>query len=207
MRTTSLIVVCSLAVSEAWVAGSTGTARQQQTALNLQSREAFLKTAAAGVLSSTFLNGPLQSAKAAELVTLPNGVKYEVKKTGQGPKPDLGELVAIRFRAFCGDNKIDDIFETPEPYYTRVGSGGLVKGVEETLPLMQLGDRWELTIPVGDSWRGFGRVKKNTTVSFFIGVFLTLFHRFRATWLLGQRDDLPLQASLAFRLMRPSFST
>jgi hypothetical protein len=44
--------------------------------------------------------------------------------------------------------KIDDIFDTPEPYYTRVGSGAMLKGVEEVLPMMVLGDRWVLTIPV-----------------------------------------------------------
>ena len=87
-----------------------------------------------------------EPAVAAE--TLPNGVSYEVVKKGPGPQPDRGELVAIRFAAYCGDTKIDDIFDTPEPYYTRIGSGGLIKGVEEALPFMQLGDRWKLTIPV-----------------------------------------------------------
>lgn len=78
---------------------------------------------------------------------LPSGVTYEVIKKGDGPQPEVGELIAIRFAAFCGSNKIDDIFDTPEPYYTRVGSGGLLKGVESTLPLMRVGDRWRLEIP------------------------------------------------------------
>eukprot|EP00541_Cyclophora_tenuis_P008929 CAMPEP_0116550274 /NCGR_PEP_ID=MMETSP0397-20121206/5339_1 /TAXON_ID=216820 /ORGANISM="Cyclophora tenuis, Strain ECT3854" /LENGTH=216 /DNA_ID=CAMNT_0004075093 /DNA_START=9 /DNA_END=659 /DNA_ORIENTATION=+ len=80
-------------------------------------------------------------------VSLENGVKYVVNKSGDGPKPDIGELAAIRFRAFCGSNKIDDIFDTPEPYYTRIGTGGMLKGVEAVLPLMRSGDRWTLTIP------------------------------------------------------------
>ena len=88
-------------------------------------------------------------ARAAEEETLPGGVTYEVVKKGDGPKPEIGELIAIRFAAFAGSgNKIDDIFDTPEPYYTRLGSGGLLKGVETTLPYMRLGDRWKLTIPV-----------------------------------------------------------
>ena len=57
-------------------------------------------------------------------VTLPNGVMYTVIKQGTGPKPDRGELVAIRFAAYNGDVQIDNIFDTPEPYYTRLGSGG-----------------------------------------------------------------------------------
>jgi len=80
--------------------------------------------------------------------TLPSGVSYTVKKSGDGPKPEVGELAAIRFAAYNGANKIDDIFDMPEPYYTRIGSGALLKGVESTLPLMRVGDRWELSIPV-----------------------------------------------------------
>jgi hypothetical protein len=85
-------------------------------------------------------------ASAAEL--LPSGVTYEIVKKGDGPKPEIGELVAIRFAAYFGDRKIDDIFDTPEPYYTRLGSGGLLKGVESTLPEMRVGDRWKLIVPV-----------------------------------------------------------
>ncbi|GAX12950.1 peptidylprolyl isomerase [Fistulifera solaris] len=102
-------------------------------------RQAFWQSAAAVAVVAA--SAPVQAE------TLPNGVTYEVKKKGDGPQPEIGELAAIRFAAYNGANKIDDIFETPEPYYTRIGSGGLLKGVEETLPLMRLGDRWELTIP------------------------------------------------------------
>jgi FKBP-type peptidyl-prolyl cis-trans isomerase len=102
--------------------------------------------AAIAVGSATASLLPTAAAFADE--TLPSGVSYTVKKKGDGPKPEVGELVAIRFAAYAGDTKIDDVFETPEPYYTRLGSGGLLKGVETTLPLMQVGDRWVLSIPV-----------------------------------------------------------
>ena len=73
-------------------------------------------------------------------------------KEGKGPVPDVGELAAIRFKATAGENTMDDIFDTQEPYYTRVGSGGLIKGVEEVLPKMRVGDRWVLTVPVSLLW-------------------------------------------------------
>jgi len=80
---------------------------------------------------------------------LPNGVSYKVDKKGDGPQPTKGELCAIRFKASTEDGKIiDDIFETPEPYYTRVGLGGMLQGVEGALPYMRVGDRWTLNIPV-----------------------------------------------------------
>ena len=130
------------------------------------SRKSFIETATVAT-SSWLLSGALP-ASAEE--TLPSGVKYEVVKSGDGPKPDVGELVAIRFSAYAGDNKIDDIFDTPEPYYTRLGSGGLLKGVETTLPLMRVGDRWKLTIPVSkeDACRAtFRRVRMPSDISFF----------------------------------------
>jgi FKBP-type peptidyl-prolyl cis-trans isomerase len=117
----------------------------------LISRKSVLKTLVQGgvatAAASFFVQqSPLPAMAAVE--TLPSGVTYEVVKSGDGPKPEIGELVAIRFAAYNGNTKIDDIFDTPEPYYTRLGSGGLLKGVESTLPLMRVGDRWKLTIPV-----------------------------------------------------------
>jgi peptidylprolyl isomerase len=89
------------------------------------------------------------SAFAEDTVTLPSGTTYTITKSGTGPKPSVGELAAIRFKATVSQtgNVIDDIFNTPEPYYTRVGSGGLIKGVEEVLPKMSVGDRFQITVP------------------------------------------------------------
>jgi FKBP-type peptidyl-prolyl cis-trans isomerase len=137
----SLLVVPS---AQAWsqpAKFARGEAVQQQAF----TRKAFLSSLVAGSIATLAM-----PALADE--TLSSGVTYKVIKSGpaDGPKPEVGELVAIRFKAFAGDLKIDDLFDSPEPYYTRVGSGGLIKGVEQTLPLMKLGDRWEMTIPVGE---------------------------------------------------------
>lgn len=144
----ALLAVPSVVV--AWAPSHTRIAHKA-TALNMQSetvsRKVFVNSLLAGAIATSA--GALPSF-ADE--TLPNGVTYKVIKEGNGPKPEVGELVAIRFKAFCGDLKIDDVFDTPEPYYTRLGSGGLLPGVEQTMPLMRLGDRWELTIPVGNMY-------------------------------------------------------
>jgi len=108
------------------------------------------------------------------VVTLPSGVSYTVTKAGSGPKPQIGQLAAIRFKAIAGKILLDDIYGTPEPYYTRVGSGGLIKGVEEVLPKMRVGDRWVLTVPgklaFGSKGRpasaGKPRIPADTTVIF-----------------------------------------
>ena len=92
------------------------------TSLDAVSRQEFFSTLVAAGLASAAM-----PAFAAEEKTLDNGVKVVINKSGDGPKPDIGELAAIRFRAFFGSTKIDDIFDTPEPYYTRIGNGGMLK--------------------------------------------------------------------------------
>ena len=143
MKISTAIVVAGLCASaQAW---TTPTPNNQNAAQ--VSRKSVLETLVKGGAATVAASLLSQQPAFAASETLPSGVSYEVVKKGDGPKPEVGELVAIRFAAYFGDRKIDDIFETPEPYYTRLGSGGLLKGVESTLPMMRVGDRWKLTIP------------------------------------------------------------
>ena len=83
-------------------------------------------------------------------VALPNGLKYKVIKTGgKGAKPVVGDLISIRFKCVIekSGTVIDDILNTPEPYYYRVGSGQVVPAVEQAVVMMRSGDQWELTVP------------------------------------------------------------
>jgi len=85
----------------------------------------------------------------AEEVTTSSGLKYSVVKSGNGGQPAVGDLIAIRFKGKVAATGavFDDILESPEPYYTRVGSGNVLAGVEEAVKLMHSGDTWDLTIP------------------------------------------------------------
>lgn len=105
------------------------------------------------------MNPMVAVAAEEQPVKLPSGTSYVVVKSGDGPQPSIGELAGIRFRAEVVQtgNKIDDIFDTPEPYYTRIGSGGLLKGVEEVLPKMRVGDRFLITIPTNMAFGPKGR--------------------------------------------------
>jgi FKBP-type peptidyl-prolyl cis-trans isomerase len=155
LQIASTLVAAALMLSyhstHAWVSNTTPMRLSSRNAAlhAVSSRQEFFQTIATSlVATAAAAGGALPAMAAADVTTLPNGVSYVVKKAGTGPKGDVGELIAIRFAAYVNGNKLDDLFDNPEPYYTRLGSGGLLKGVEETLPLMKLGDRWLLTIPV-----------------------------------------------------------
>lgn len=114
---------------------SSSTVRVESAlAAQASTRSDFLKqiattVTAVSIFGNTATSSPsLVFAEENSVVTLPSGVSYTVVKSGTGPAPSIGELAAIRFKADVkGGNKIDDVFDTPEPYYTRVGSGGLLK--------------------------------------------------------------------------------
>lgn len=68
----------------------------------------------------------VHSASAEELTTKSGAVlQYTVLKSAQsgGGKPKIGDLVAIRFKGAvkASGAVFDDILESPEPYYTRLG--------------------------------------------------------------------------------------
>lgn len=139
------VAVVALAGADAFAPSSSPAFARSTTALSAQvSRSDFVRLVAGSAAAAALAGGPALPAFAE---TTPSGVVIEVVKNGDGPKPTVGEMAAVRFKATTGGNVIDDIFSTPEPYYTRVGSGGLIKGVEETIPKMRVGDRWVLTVP------------------------------------------------------------
>lgn len=125
MRITLFLTVAACAQAFSPIAVKQSTTKT--TALNAQfSRKDFLQSAAVTAAATVLATGALPSASWAD-ETLPSGVVIQVIKKGDGAVPERGELAAIRFSAYAGDNKVDDIFDTPEPYYTRVGSGGMLK--------------------------------------------------------------------------------
>jgi len=144
------IVALAVGSSEAWMPTSSVAYKSHAAsalAAESSSRKEFLQTAAVTAMGSIFMAAAPMAAMAEEVVTLPSGVTYTIVKKGDGPQPDVGDLAAIRFSALCNGNLLDDIFDTPEPYYTRIGRGGLIKGVEQVLPSMRVGDRFIITVP------------------------------------------------------------
>mmetsp|Transcript_31853 Transcript_31853/g.58702 ORF Transcript_31853/g.58702 Transcript_31853/m.58702 type:complete len:197 (-) Transcript_31853:181-771(-) len=140
------LVVAAFACADAFAPPTSPTfTRSSTTALSAQTTRSDFVRLVAGSAAAAALGSISPLPSLAE--TTPSGVGIEVVKAGDGPAPSIGEMAAIRFKAQTGGNTIDDIFGTPEPYYTRVGSGGLIKGVEEVLPKMRVGDRWILTVP------------------------------------------------------------
>ncbi|KAJ1473804.1 hypothetical protein T484DRAFT_1972211 [Baffinella frigidus] len=114
----------------------------------LSRREALGAFAVAGAWAAS----PLAAfAEGADLTFQPltngQGVEYSVLKKGSGPKPKVGDLVAIRFKASYNGKAFDDTFATANSYYYRVGSDNIIKGLDLAVQNMVVGDRWALKVP------------------------------------------------------------
>jgi FKBP-type peptidyl-prolyl cis-trans isomerase FklB len=111
----------------------------------------------------------LAANKAKEgVVTLPNGLQYQVIKAGDGKKPTAEDLVEVHYRGKLIDGtEFDSSYAKGQPAVFKVS--GVIPGWNEALKLMPVGSRWQLVIPpqLGYGERGAGRdIGPNATLIF-----------------------------------------
>ena len=98
--------------------------------------------------STTFMTLPNNMVLADDVYkTSPWESKLEYSIVKNGPPGEIakvGENVAIRFKGTYNGKVFDDIFESAEPYYYRAGVGGILKGMDDAVTHMKVGDRWKL---------------------------------------------------------------
>ena len=102
----------------------------------------------------------LAENKAKKGVTsLPSGVQYLVIEEGTGAKhPTLQSDVTVNFRSSLTSGlELDSSFARGEPFKFKVDS--VIKGWQEVIPLMKVGDYWRIFVPPELAYgeRGDGR--------------------------------------------------
>ena len=109
-----------------------------------------------------------ESSKKEGVVTLSSGLQYKVIRPGDGPSPLQTDKVKVHYKGTLTDGSVfDSSYERGEPISFPVN--GVIKGWTEALLLMQVGAKWELTIPskLGYGARGSGGgIPPNSTLLF-----------------------------------------
>ena len=86
------------------------------------------------------------SSQKEGVVTLPSGLQYKVVRPGDGPSPLQTDKVKVHYRGTLTDGTVfDSSYDRGQPISFNVS--GVIKGWTEALLLMQVGAKWELTIP------------------------------------------------------------
>jgi peptidylprolyl isomerase len=105
-------------------------------------------------------------AKEKDTISLPSGLKYIVVSKGRGIKVDSGMIVKVHYTGFFEDGKIfDSSVERGEPIEIPIGKGKVIKGWDEGITHLYVGDKAKLFIPYhlayGETARGPIPAKSN----------------------------------------------
>lgn len=102
------------------------------------------------------------------VTVLPSGIEYRVLKTGFGGHPSPSDMVEIAYSARLISGKVVDSASPDLPANLQVSN--LMRGLNEALLRMQVGDRWELVVPASLALgsKGNAVVPPNQTLIFDI---------------------------------------
>ena len=82
------------------------------------------------------------------VVKTPSGLEYVVLAEGSGDKPTQGARIAAHYTGWLTNGtKFDSSKDRGQPFVFAVGTGMVIKGWDEALLDMQVGERRKLTLP------------------------------------------------------------
>lgn len=109
-----------------------------------------------------------------DTLTTASGLKYIIFKKAtdaNAPKAETGKMVSVHYTGFLLNGKIfDSSVERGDPISFPLGQGQVIKGWDEGIALMHVGDKMRLIIPsnlgYGEAGAGNGAIPANATLCF-----------------------------------------
>ncbi len=83
-----------------------------------------------------------------------SGLRYQIIQKGSGKKAEKGNQVSVHYKGQLVDGTVfDSSYQRNQPIDFQVGTGQVIKGWDEGLQLLQVGDKARFVIP---SYLGYG---------------------------------------------------
>jgi len=115
--------------------------------------------------------GKDESKAEGKVVRLPDGLKYQDLKVGDGAEPKTGQTVVVHYTGWLTNGKkFDSSVDRGKPFEFALGEGQVIKGWDEGVKTMKIGGKRKLTIPpslgYGSQGVGNGLIPPNSTLIF-----------------------------------------
>jgi len=106
-----------------------------------------------------------------DTITTASGLKYIVMEKGNGPKAEAGKQVTVNYVGYLTDStEFDNSYKRKKPIKFILGQRQVIKGWDEGIALMNVGDKFRLIIPpdlgYGETGAGNGVIPPNATLIF-----------------------------------------
>jgi hypothetical protein len=115
---------------------------------------------------------PADPTPLGETKTTPGGVKYETLKEGTGAVAKAGQRLTVHYTGTLDDGrKFDSSHDRKEPATFEIGTGKVIKGWDEAVPGMKIGERRKMTIPPALGYGALGSgssVPPNASLTFVV---------------------------------------
>ena len=101
----------------------------------------------------------------------PSGLIYVITRHGGGPQPKTGDIVMVNYTGLLTNGmKFDSSLERGRPYSFELGAGRVIKGWDEGIAKLHVGDQATLIIPsdLGYGPTGSGPIPKDATLVFIV---------------------------------------
>jgi FKBP-type peptidyl-prolyl cis-trans isomerase len=111
-------------------------------------------------------NFQIENKKKEGVVTLPNGLQYQILKAGEGRKPTAADTVEVRYRGTLVNGKE---FDSSGSETRTFKLARIIPGWREALQLMPVGSKWRLVVPSELAYgeQGMGQaIMPNSTLIF-----------------------------------------
>ena len=139
-------------------------------------------------------------APAREAVTTPSGLSYLITSRANGRRPKAGETVLVHYTGTLTDGtKFDSSQDRKEPIAFPLGRGAVIKGWDEGIAQLGIGDRAVLVIPpqLGYGARGAGGVIPPDATLVFVVTLVDIKGEALSQVLMKIIDDRGIEAAIA----------
>src|ERR1019366_10045742 len=131
---------------------------------------AFYVTACAKKEAQNETNTGATTTAGPAVITTASGLQYQVLNPGTGAVATAGHMVSVHYTGWLTDGKkFDSSVDRGQPFQFSLGAGQVIKGWDEGVAGMKVGEKRKLTIPpdLGYGERGAGGViPPNATLVF-----------------------------------------